>query len=105
MKLPEVPNIGPKSGAAEPQVKASTGAAPAAASGKASTKNLQVADKVAIGPSPKPAAQDVKLVKREVEADYRILKSIIHRQLKSGEYPPLENVDKLAKMMTAGLGR
>lgn len=83
-------------------------AKPSSAQGSPSNggpRPIKVADTIALGPAPNPAPHEVKLAKREVEADYQILKSIIHRQIKSGDYPPLETVDKLAKMMTAGTGR
>jgi|GEM_PF-2712266 len=105
MKLPESPNIGPSAGASVSPAKASAGTAPAGSTGKEAPKLVRVADTLDIGPAPKPAPQEVKLAKREVEADYRILKSIINRQIKAGDYPPLESVDRLAKMMTAGTGR
>jgi len=76
-----------------------------ASGGNRPSKTIQVKDQVTLGPKPNPAPQEVKLAQREVEADYRILKAIINRQIKSGDYPPLETVDKLAKMMTAGTGR
>lgn len=105
MKLPELPNIGPTAVKAAPQAMASAEALGPATPGRDAPKQVSVVDRVTLGPSPNPTPHEIKLAKREVEADYRILKAIIHRQINSGDYPPLETVDKLAKMMTAGTGR
>lgn len=60
---------------------------------------LQVSDSLELGPSLQLDAEELRLASEKAAADYKILREIMERTLKSVPYPPLQTVERLAAMI------
>lgn len=66
-----------------------------AASTRAASDTLSLASK------PKVDPEDIRKATEKAEADYKRLREIMQRTMISGSYPPLDTIERLARMIAA----